>query len=115
MKKLTEAIPFALLLGLVPQFYLNNPNIAQSIIILAVAGLCGYRLYAMEQEKPDYAAEFQEQLDQYKEQRDNELKIIQERHENAMVHLERKVKELDSNYAKSTMSQPRGSMRSFEF
>jgi len=115
MKKLTEAIPFALLLGLVPYFYLNTPNIAQSIIVLAVAALCGYRLFAMEQEKPNYVEIFQEEFDKYKEQRDSELKELKHRHEAAMVHLEAKVKELDSNYAKSTMSQTRGNMRNFEF
>lgn len=115
MKKLTEAIPFALLLGLVPYFYLNTPNIAQSIIVLAVAGLCGYRLYALEKEKPDYVQIFQEEFNSYKEQRDEELKNLHKRHEAAMVHLEAKVKELDSNYAKSTMSQTRSNMRNFEF
>jgi hypothetical protein len=115
MKKITEAIPFALLLGLVPYFYLNTPNIAQSIIVLAVAALCGYRLYALEQEKPDYVAIFEAEFNKYKEQRDAELKIVQNRHEAAMVHLEQKVKELDSNYAKSAMSQAKGTMRNFEF
>lgn len=115
MKKITEAIPFALLLGLVPQFYLNSPNIAQSLIILAIAALCGYRLYSMDKEKPDYASMFKDEFESYKEQRASELKDMKDRHENAMVHLEAKVKELDSNYAKSAMSQPRGSMRSFEF
>lgn len=115
MKKLLELVPFILLLGLTPYFYLNNPNIAQSIIILAIAALCGYRLYAMEQEKPDYTSIFQEEFDQYKQQRDNDLRIMQERHEDAMVHLEKKVKELDSNYAKNAMGQSRNNMRSFEF
>lgn len=115
MKKLLEAIPFALLLGLVPYFYLNTPNIAQSIIVLAISALCGYRLYAMEQEKPNYIEMFKDEFQKYKDQRDAELKVMQDRHEAAMVHLEAKVKELDSNYAKTAMSQSRGNMRSFEF
>ena len=62
MKKITEAIPFVLLLALVPFFYYNSPNIAQSIIILAVSGLCGYRYHLMHKEQPDYSKIFHKEI-----------------------------------------------------
>lgn len=62
MKKFIEALPFVLLLALVPFFYYNSPNIAQSIIILAVSGLCGYRYYLLSQEQPNYGKVFQAEL-----------------------------------------------------
>lgn len=116
MKRIYEAIPFALLIGLVPQYYLNSPNIAQSIIILAVSALCGYRLYCIDKSKPDYVAMFEESFADYRDKRDEELSSMQKRHEAAMVHLEAKIKELDNNYAKASMSQARnvGSTK-FEF
>lgn len=58
MNKFIEALPFVLLLVLVPFFYYNSPNIAQSIIILSISALCGYRYYLMKQEQPDYAKIF---------------------------------------------------------
>ncbi len=62
MKKLIEALPFVLLLALVPFFYYNSPNIAQSIIILAVSGLCGYRYHLMHKEQPDYSKVFHKEI-----------------------------------------------------
>ena len=105
MKKLAEAIPFALLLGLVPFFYYNSPNIAQSIIILGVSALCGYRYYCMDKIKPDYVEIFKEEFDAYKAERDADHKAVTDRHEKAMVYLENKVKELNTNYGKTTMEQ----------
>lgn len=62
MNKFIEALPFVLLLALVPFFYYNSPNIAQSIIILSVSGLCGYRYYLMNKEQPDYSKVFNKEL-----------------------------------------------------
>jgi len=103
MQKITEAIPFALLLGLVPQFYVSTPNLPQSIIILGVAALCGYRLFCLDKVKPNYVELFQESLDSYKLEKDTEISEMKNRHEKAMVHLEKKVKELGDNYGKVTM------------
>ena len=55
-------MPFILLAALTPFFYYNQPNIAQSVIILAVAGLCSYRYFLDAQEKPDYLAIFQKEI-----------------------------------------------------
>ena len=115
MKRLLEVIPFILLISQLAQLINQTPSISHSIIVIALSILCGYRLFAMEQEKPNYIDLFKQEFEDYKEKRDKELNILKDRHEKAMVHLEAKVKELDSNYAKSTMSQSRGSMRSFEF
>lgn len=62
MNKFIEALPFVLLLVLVPFFYYNSPNIAQSIIIVAVSSLCGYRYYLMKQEQPDYSKIFHAEI-----------------------------------------------------
>lgn len=107
MKKLLEVIPFILLIGLVPFFYYNNPNIPQSIILLSISALCGYRYFSMDQEKPDYVSIFKVEFEEYKNKRDEELKVIVDRHEKAMVYLEGKVKELDGNYGKMTMEKTR--------
>lgn len=62
MNKFIEALPFVLLLVLVPFFYYNSPNIAQSIIIFSVSGLCGYRYYLMSKEQPNYTKIFHEEI-----------------------------------------------------
>ena len=63
MQKLIENIPLILLLVLVPYFFYNDPNIAQSIILAAISGLVGYRAYLDSLIKPDYEALFTERLD----------------------------------------------------
>jgi len=63
MQKLIESVPLILLLILTPFFYYNEPNIAQSIIIGAIASLVGYRTYLDSLVKPDYVAIFTERLD----------------------------------------------------
>lgn len=105
MKRLLEIIPFLLLVSLVPFFYYNTPTISQAIIILAVSALCGYRYYAMDQERPDYVALFEDSFNEYKKSRDTELQEIVTKHEKAMVHLEKNVKELSASYGKITMEQ----------
>lgn len=62
MNKFTEALPFVLLLVLVPFFYYGSPNIAQSIIVFAISGLCGYRYYLMHKEQPDYTRIFHDEI-----------------------------------------------------
>lgn len=62
MNKFVEAIPFALLLAVVPYFFYNSPNIAQSIIVLALSALCGYRYYQLGKTKPDYISLFKKEL-----------------------------------------------------
>ena len=62
MKKVLEVLPFALLLILTPLFYFNTPTIAHSIIIVALSGLCGFRYYQMENQKPDFVSLFKKEL-----------------------------------------------------
>ena len=107
MNKITEAIPFALLLGLVPHFYLHSPSISQSIIIVAISALCGYRLYCIDKIKPNYVELFKQEFEDYKNLRDEELQELRSKHEHAMVHLDAKVQELNANYGKVTMDQTR--------
>ena len=81
MKKFLEAIPFVLLLALVPYFFYNTPNIAQSIIILAITALCGFRYHQIEKEQPDYVQIFQKEI----------------------RRIEKESKELKDNYGKITL------------
>lgn len=111
MKKILEIIPFLLLIITIGLTYHFGNGIPQSIIIFGLTGLCGYRFYCMEQSKPDYVGIFQEQFDQYKEQRDTELKEMQVRHEKAIVFLEAKIKELDNSYGKMTMEKTKPKMK----
>lgn len=105
MKKFVDAIPFALILVLVPYLYNNTPTIAHALILLGISALCGYRYYCMEQIKPDYVEIFRQEFEDYKAQRDEDSEAVKVKHEKAMVHLEHKVKELSASYGKSTMNQ----------
>ena len=81
MKKFLEAIPFVLLLALVPYFFYSSPNIAQSIIILAITALCGFRYYQIDKEQPDYVKIFEKEI----------------------RRIEKESKELKDNYGKITL------------
>lgn len=81
MKKFVEAIPFALLLAVVPYFFYNSPNIAQSIIVLALTALCGFRYYQLDKVKPNYIEMFQKEI----------------------KRIEKESKELKDNYGKITL------------
>tara|TARA_R110000851_G_scaffold23718_7_gene69194 strand:- start:478 stop:747 length:270 start_codon:yes stop_codon:yes gene_type:complete len=43
-----------------PYFFYNEPNIAQSIIVIAVSALVGYSYYLENLKKPDYVKIFTE-------------------------------------------------------
>jgi hypothetical protein len=90
MKQFVEAIPFALLLAVVPYFFYNTPNISQSIIVFALSALCGYRYYIMEKQQPDYIKLFRKEL----------------------VRIEANSKELKDNYGKITMQDIKKSEKS---
>lgn len=62
LQEVLSALPFLLLCGLVPYFFYNQPNIAQSIILVAICGLCGFQYYLMEKKKPDYIRLFKEEF-----------------------------------------------------
>ena len=62
MKNLIDGIPYILLLALTPYLFFNNPNIAQSIIVTAIAALTGYRYHLNHNEQPDYKKIFEDEL-----------------------------------------------------
>lgn len=63
MNKYLKALPFVLLSALVPFFFYSQPNLAQSLIILAVSGLCGFLYYLDSKQQPDYKQQFAKELD----------------------------------------------------
>ena len=63
MKKFIEMIPFTLLLVLTPYLFFNQPNIAQSLIIIAISALSGFRYFQINLEKPDYVVLFNKELE----------------------------------------------------
>lgn len=68
MKKAIEGIPFLLLCSLTPFFFFTEPNLAQSLIVAAIAGLSGYRYYLDSIKQPDYVRIFTKELDQLKKE-----------------------------------------------
>lgn len=76
MKKLIEFTPLVLLVSLVPYLFYSEPNIAQSIILSAIAGLFGYVAYLESLKKPDYVAIFTERLDSEKVETDKKLNVL---------------------------------------
>ena len=62
MKKVIELLPFILLVSLVALSFHSSPNIAQSIILVAITALAGYSYYLMDKIKPDYKKMFEEEL-----------------------------------------------------
>lgn len=62
MRKILDAFPFVLLLALLPFFFYKEPNLAQSIMIVAITGFCGYQAYLIEKRSPDYEKKFEDAL-----------------------------------------------------
>lgn len=62
MNKIIEGIPFLLLCVFAPFFFFKDPNISQSIIVTAIAGLSGYRYYLNSLRQPDYVKMFEKQI-----------------------------------------------------
>lgn len=89
MKKFVELVPYGLMLSLCPYLFYTSPNIAQSIIVTAVAGLCGYSHYLINKKQPDYRKLYKDQLDA----------VLAE------------VKEIKSEYGKLTVAQNRDRKR----
>jgi hypothetical protein len=54
MKFIKNNLPLALLSSIAPFLFYGQPNIAQSIIVLAIAGLVGYKYNLEQKEQPDY-------------------------------------------------------------
>lgn len=85
MKKFAELVPYGLLLSLCPYLFYTSPNIAQSVILTAVAGLCAYSHYLISKKEPDYRKLYKDELEA----------VLAE------------VKEIKSEYGKLTVAQNR--------
>lgn len=68
MNKIIEGIPYILLVALTPYLFFNDPNIAQAIIISAIAALSGYRYYLNHNSLPDYRKLFKDELREIKKE-----------------------------------------------
>lgn len=77
MNKYIKVLPYVLLLTLTPFFFYSQPNLAQSIIVLAVAGLSGYFYYIESKQLPDYRAIFAKELENlHKQNRETREMIV---------------------------------------
>lgn len=76
MNKYIKVLPYVLLLSLTPFFFYSQPNLAQSIIILAVAGLCGYFYHVESKQLPDYRALFAKELESLNRQNKETREMI---------------------------------------
>lgn len=72
MQKLKEALPFVLLVSFLALSHYKQPQIADSIIIIALSALSGYKFYLDSLKKPDYLKEFKAELDK----RDKEVEDL---------------------------------------
>tara|TARA_R110000851_G_scaffold34877_3_gene92311 strand:- start:29 stop:337 length:309 start_codon:yes stop_codon:yes gene_type:complete len=63
MKKLSNALPFILLVSLVGLSFVK-PDISVSISIIGLAALTGYKLYLDSVKKPNYEKIFAERLEE---------------------------------------------------
>lgn len=117
MKKTLETIPFLLLITLIGHYLLSPDSfgVQGSFVTLGVIALCGYRLFALEQEKPDYVELFKEEFEKYKERRDKELIEVVQKQERAINVINEQVKEVNSNYGKMTVGMGSKKMDNFEF
>lgn len=73
MKKLENALPFVLLVSFLALSHYKQPQIADSIITLALCALCGYKYYLNYKEQPDYLDIFRKELSE----KDREIKDLQ--------------------------------------
>lgn len=62
MKSFKEALPYVLLVSYLALSHFKQPEIADSIIIIALSALCGYRIYTDSKEQPNYMELFGAEL-----------------------------------------------------
>lgn len=62
MDKLKNALPYVLLLSFIALSLYKQPQIADSIIIIALCALSGFKFYLESKKQPNYLTEFNEYL-----------------------------------------------------
>jgi hypothetical protein len=104
MKKVLNLLPFLLMFLLTLKSFLITPSIAESIMLIALAGLCAYRFYFMEKETPDYIKIFSQKIES-----------ITSDYNSKIVKLAAENKELRENYAKVVLPVTNKTAKKFEF
>ena len=86
MKSIKNLLPIALLISIVPFLFYGEPSIAQSIIVIAVAALAGFRYHLDQKEQPDYVQIFKDQINENTKQSnlifkklEDEIKALKEK------------------------------------
>lgn len=74
MKTIKESLPLILLVGIVPYFFYGQPNLAQAIIAVGLAGLSGFKFYL---EQKDFEKVFRERLDARDKETSEKLATVQ--------------------------------------
>lgn len=71
MNKLKNALPYVLLVSFLVFSHLKQPQLADSIIIIALCALSGYKYYLESKETPDYVQLFAQELQNQQQQLKN--------------------------------------------
>lgn len=64
MKKFEKVLPYLLLIGYLILSQFKTLDIPQSIVLISLAALAGYRAYLNSKEQPNYAQQFADILNQ---------------------------------------------------
>lgn len=103
--KFFMVIPFVLLITTVSFILTTEANIAHSIIITALSGLCGYVLYLLDKKKPNYVEMFNQ-----------ELKALKEDNNNKYSKISKDISDVKSDFTKSELHKTRkNTMEGFKF
>lgn len=73
MEQVKKALPFVLLVSFLALSHYKQPQIADSIIIIALVALCGFKYYLDSKVMPDYLEVFKEEF----AKKDREIKDLQ--------------------------------------
>jgi flagellar motor component MotA len=73
MESIKKALPFVLLVSFLALSHYKQAQIADSIIIIALASLCAFSMYLETKKTPNYLEQFKKDL----ETKDKEIKELQ--------------------------------------
>jgi|11_taG_2_1085331.scaffolds.fasta_scaffold05730_2 hypothetical protein len=76
MEKLKEVLPYLLLVSFLGLSHYKQPQIADSIIIIALSALCGYKLYLDSRKTPDYSKLFKEEIEKHKKELEDVKTVV---------------------------------------
>ena len=73
MKSIKNALPYVLLVSFSALTHFKQPEIADSIITIALCALCGFKIFLESKETPNYTEVFKEEM----QKRDQAIKDLQ--------------------------------------